>query len=66
MTHHNRFIFPDISYFSVRDVEISKKLIDEICDKDICMFVADWSNDAYDAVLINVPQLGVRYFNNFP
>ena len=67
-TSHYRFILPSAEiYFDFKgQEEEAKAAIDYIREKNLPIFVADWSNDAGDAVFINVPHLNVRYFNPYP
>ena len=65
---HYRFILPGAeTFFDFRDKDAEAiQAINHIRENDLPVFVADWSNDAYDVVFINVPQLGIRYFNPDP
>ena len=65
---HYRFILPGAeTFFDFRDKDAEAiQAINHIRENDLPVFVADWSNDAYDVVFINVPQFRIRYFNPDP
>lgn len=62
---HYRFILPGAEdYFDFKaQEEEAKAAINHIIENDLPVFVADWSNDAYDCVFVNVPSLKIRFFN---
>lgn len=65
---HYRFILPGAQEYFDFKAEDAKAIaaINVIRENNLPVFVADWSNDAYDVVFFNVPHLKCRYFNPDP